>query len=65
MERSAGSGASSSALRGRLPDLGGAAWGDLGAWSSAGAGGPARVLSPIGLGQQHLVRWQIGLTRTV
>ncbi|KAK9821741.1 hypothetical protein WJX81_001109 [Elliptochloris bilobata] len=58
VERSAGSGASASALlRGRLPDLGGAAWGDFSArgGGGGGGGGPARVLSPMGLVSQGVL----------
>lgn len=41
-------------LRARLPDLGGAAWGDA---AARGGSGPARVLSPMGLvSQGFLVR---------
>ena len=58
MERSAGSSGSGSMLRARLPDLGGAAWGDVSARGAGGSsGGPARALSPMGLlSQGFLVR---------
>jgi len=52
VERSFCSGASAAALRARLPDLGGAAWGDPGGWG----GGPSRALSPIGAALHSPVR---------